>query len=163
MATFLRAVFEECGPGTREGWAKLLDVSEASLSLWANDRTLPRPSALRGIVTRLRDDPSTPSPLREEMEAILAAPVAKVTPKHDRVDGTLGAYVIRPLVDRLLDTLDDLSFAERENILHGALNAAAGREDARRTELREAAVLGGVTALGARMTSQALDAFRLTP
>src|SRR5207244_2263066 len=54
FAEMLLRLIDETNLFTRAEWAEILDVSEAAISQWVNDKTLPRPELLRMIVDTVK-------------------------------------------------------------------------------------------------------------
>jgi transcriptional regulator with XRE-family HTH domain len=105
---------------TRQQWADLLDVSPAAISQWVNDKTIPRPEVLRMIIDALEENPDLAPRVLREFKQISRLPAAEVSPNGDRMNPSIGHYVIKPLLEGFLRNLAGLDFEAQELILYHA-------------------------------------------
>src|SRR5436190_3031343 len=105
LARMLLRIFDETNLYSREQWAEILDVSEAAISQWVNDRTIPRPEILRMVVDTIEQDSAVPHALLDDFRALAVLPAAKISPHAPRIGKTLGEYLVAPVLEGFLRTL----------------------------------------------------------
>lgn len=123
FAQILNRLIDQTGVFTRSGWATFLNVSEAAISQWLHDKTLPRPETLRMIRGALYDTDGVPHETLEEFERLLQHPAEDVTPHAERMGRSVGDYLIRPLREAFLRCLSTLPPAQQEIVLQNATAA----------------------------------------
>lgn len=121
FAMALRSLLDEHPTMKRAQWAEVLAVSEAAISQWVNDAAIPKAENLRAIMNTLLADRRVPAPLLEAFEELLRRPSTDVTPNGERMKPTIAHYMIKPLRDGFLRTLDTLPPESQEvALLDGA-------------------------------------------
>ncbi len=118
FATALTLLMDESNLCNRKQWAEILGVTEPAISQWLNDRTLPRPEFLRGIVNTVRRNANrVPKGIIEEFAHIAGKPAAEVSPFADRIGQSVNAYLAKPLLDGFFDVLTSLLPEAQERLL----------------------------------------------
>jgi hypothetical protein len=117
FATELRALLDDTGALRRGEWAEVLGVSEAAISQWVNDASLPRPDNLRAIVMTLVADRRVPAHAIERFEAFAREPAAALSPHGERLGPTVAHYMLKPVRDGFLRTLDTMPVELAEQVL----------------------------------------------
>jgi hypothetical protein len=128
FAAILRRLLDDTGVFGRREWSEFLGVSQAAISQWLSDRTIPRPETLGMIVDLVKSSDRAPSQLLSEFGAMVSRPASEVSPNGARFGESLAAYLIGPLMDNLLLDLKGLGTALQEKvILKASLLCAAER------------------------------------
>jgi hypothetical protein len=129
FGSMLRKLLDDTSVLRRAEWAQILGVSEAAISQWVNDQVLPRPENLRAIYTTLFADRRVADEILEAFNALAGEPASQLSPHGDRMSPTVAHYMLRPLRDGFLRTLDTLPPSAQEQLL---LDAARRARDLRR-------------------------------
>jgi transcriptional regulator with XRE-family HTH domain len=108
FALALRSLLDDHGIMRRSEWAEVLGVSEAAISQWVNDAAIPKAENLRAIINTAINDRRVPAAFLDSFEELLRRPSIAVTPNGDRMKPTLAHYLVKPLRDAVLRTLDTL-------------------------------------------------------
>ncbi|MFN0252812.1 MAG: helix-turn-helix domain-containing protein [Kofleriaceae bacterium] len=122
FAVVLRSLLDDHGTMRRAEWAEVLGVSEAAISQWLNDSVIPKAENLRAIMSLLIADRRVPSQALETFESVMRRPSTEVSPNGDRMKPTVSHYLIKPLREAFLRTLETLPPEAQEVVL---LDAAA--------------------------------------
>ena len=119
---------------TRTQWAGFLNVSQAAISQWVNDKSVPRPELLRMIVelVRSRDGKPTestgkaPKEVLREFEEMASLPAQEVSPNWERFGDSVSAYMVAPFLEGFLLDLKSLDpEAQRRVLLRSSRLCAA--------------------------------------
>lgn len=102
---------------TRQEWSEILGISEAAISQWVNDKTIPRPEVLRMVLDTLSASASIPSKLLEEFQTVARQPATRISPYGARIGNTLEEYLVQPVFDGFVRNLRPLSAERQEQIL----------------------------------------------
>jgi predicted transcriptional regulator len=87
FATALTLLIDESKLCERKQWAEILGVTEAAISQWVNDKTLPRPEFLSMILNTIKRNANrVPKGIIEEFDHIAGKPAAEVTPLRTESD-----------------------------------------------------------------------------
>jgi hypothetical protein len=140
FATVLRRLLDETNILTRAEWSELLRVSEAAISQWVNDHTLPRPELLRKIVWVVRNSSGVPNDILEDFDDMAIKPASQVSPHSDSLRQSVGHYLIQPLLRTFLGELSRLKPQEQEKFLLKA-SLMCTKDAGILTSLREMPVL----------------------
>jgi len=135
FATSLGDLIDQTGIFSRSEWSTTLGVTSAAISQWINDKTVPRPRALRSLIDVVR---RYRGPDNQHLTAFLAIadePAGKVSPHGARLGPSVGRYLVSPVLDGFLGQLDVLSYSIQEAVLS---NAIAECERLREASEREA-------------------------
>lgn len=117
FASLLRQLLDETDIFVRSEWAAFLNVSEAAISQWVNDKTVPRPELLRMIVQLVMSKDDAPHNLLQEFEAMASRSANEVSPNWRRFGQSVCAYMLRPLLEGFLLDLKGLKPEAQERIL----------------------------------------------
>lgn len=107
----LAAIFD-AGPLSRKQWSEILGVKEEILLSWIQNKSMPTPTCLRAILDIAERDDRFESALYK-LNAILDEPI-----NWERK--TLRHYLIAPILNQFLESLDTLSPANQERVLFEA-------------------------------------------
>jgi hypothetical protein len=121
FAAMLRRLIDETDVLRRAEWAEVLGVSEAAISQWVNDVGLPRPENVRAILTTLLADRRVSDETIEAFENLARRPGTEISPHGDRLSPNLAHYMLKPLRDGFLRTLETLPPRSQEKVLLEAL------------------------------------------
>lgn len=120
LAQALTGAIDGAGLYSREDWGFILGVSEAAISQWLSDTTLPRPEMLRMILDALKESPGVPPEVTAAFDALRYRPATEISPHGARMAGSLAHYLARPLREGLFRELDALSPDSQEQVLAAA-------------------------------------------
>jgi len=128
FAKFLRRIFDPKGPCgmSRHEWATVLAVTESTITRWGDDASFPGPESLRRIYKTLEEDPGTRD-LFAEFKAVAAKPFHKLSPIATGNYPTLAHYMVRPIREAFLRTLDTITPDQQEAVLFEAAELARQR------------------------------------
>jgi transcriptional regulator with XRE-family HTH domain len=102
----------------RKQWAEILGVSEAAISQWLNDKTLPSPEFVRMILSTVKRNANrVPKGIIEQFERTASKPAADVTPFGRRVGRSIDAYIVKPLLDDFRRVFESLDPESQERLL----------------------------------------------
>jgi len=118
FATALTLLMDESKLCERKQWAEILGVTEAAISQWLNDKTLPSPEFLRMILNTIKRNANrVPKRIIEEFDHVAGKPAAEVTPFAHRVGQSVRTYIVEPLLDDFLQILKSLAPEIQERLL----------------------------------------------
>jgi transcriptional regulator with XRE-family HTH domain len=124
FAEAVASLLDATGLYDRASWASFLGVSEAAISQWVNDRTIPRPDLLWLVLGLLEEKDSVAKEPVTAFLAIMDVPSQELSPHGDRFGPTLGDYLTANLSRLYLGVLSDLPFRRREQALYEAIGRA---------------------------------------
>jgi hypothetical protein len=113
---------------SRRDWSKFLGVSQAAISQWLSDRTIPKPETLRMIIDVLSNSDHKPKELLAEFEAMTLKLAHEVSPNGERFGDSVSAYLISPLINNFMLDLKGLNSESQERILLSASQACAAEK-----------------------------------
>lgn len=116
FATALRALLDS-GVLRRVEWAEVLGVTESAISQWVNDSAIPQPKHLRAIIGTILADRRVPSEPLEAFERLAQQPATEVSPNGDRMLPTIEQYMVRPVREGFLRSLEILPPHVQEQVL----------------------------------------------
>lgn len=118
FAKLLRRIFDPNGPCgmTRHEWATVLSVTDSTITRWAEDGSFPSPESMRRVYRTLEEDPSAQA-LFEDFKAVAAKPFHKISPIATGTYPTLAHFMVRPIKEAFLSTLDTLRPDQQEAVL----------------------------------------------
>lgn len=117
FALLLRRLLDETDIFSRSQWAEFLNVSEAAISQWVTDKTVPRAELLRMIVELIRSVDDAPHEPLREFEKMAAKPSGIVSPNGKRFGESVNAYLVSPLLDGFLLDLKGLQPEKQGRVL----------------------------------------------
>lgn len=117
FAVALRSLLDDHGTMRRSEWAEVLGVSEAAISQWVNDAAIPKAENLRAIMNTLIADRRVPTTALESFEELMHHPSSDVSPNGDRMKPTVSHYLVKPLREAFLRTLETLPPEGQEVVL----------------------------------------------
>jgi GAF domain-containing protein len=106
-------LLDQTGLFTRKQWASFLGVSEAAISQWLHDKTLPRHEILRLIVGVLSESDGVPSDVLNHFWDVATRPASEVTAHAERVGRTAADYILEPVFDGFMRSFRTLEAAQR--------------------------------------------------
>lgn len=124
FATAIRSLLDDTNLFTRAQWATFLGLSEAALSQWVHDKTIPRPAVLWMMLGVLQESDDVRREPLDAFFALLDIPSGELSRHSSRIGTTLGQYLTRSLMDQLIESLEGLPFRQRESILYQAIRLA---------------------------------------
>ncbi len=101
----------------RAGWATVLGVTEAAISQWVGDKTIPRPDILFTILATLKRSTDVPQDPLREFTRVAEQPSTSVSPNGVRMLPTIWQYMTRPAFSELSGRLAKLPMPEQEKVL----------------------------------------------
>lgn len=116
FATALRALLDS-GVLRRVEWAEVLGVTASAISQWVNDSAIPQPQHLRAIIGTLLADRRVPAEPLEAFERLVQQPATEVSPNGDRMLPTIEQYMVKPLREGFLRSLEILPPHVQEQVL----------------------------------------------
>jgi len=147
FAQVLRRLLDDTGMFKRNQWAELLNVSEAAISQWVTDNTVPRAELLRMVVDLVRARGRAPRELLQEFEAVAAKPGTSVSPKwKERFGDSVNTYLVRPLLEGFLLDLKGLKADAQERVLLKSTALCAEESGFRRPQMEASAPQPALTA-----------------
>lgn len=117
FARALKGLLDETGVFSRKQWAELLDVSQSAISQWVNDRSIPQPELLRMVIDVLKDTDGVPRNILEDFQVIATASSRSVSPHGHRFGRSVADYLVSPLRDAFMASLDALPAERKEDVL----------------------------------------------
>lgn len=117
FALALRALLDETGYFSRDDWSSVLGVSEAAISQWVTDRTLPRADLLRQILDILRHVESVPRGLLTRFDEVAGRSAVEVSPLGQRMMPSVAEYMSRSNLASLGRELRKLPIAQQRATL----------------------------------------------
>lgn len=121
LAQLLAELLDTTDLFSRLQWAEFLGVSEAAISQWVNDKTLPRPEVLQMIVDVIKASTGVPRTVVNELDRVSRLPSNEITPFGSRLGPTLQHYLLKPLVEVFQKNLEMLSAEERAEVLYESI------------------------------------------
>lgn len=134
FATVLSALLDRTDLFTRSEWSEFLKVTPAAISQWVNDKTVPSPELLRMIIGVLRESDGVPQELLLEFDHLARRPSKEISPHGDRLDRTLGDYLLRPLLKGFFGVYEPLPAELKEKVLQEASQMCRALKRARRAQ-----------------------------
>lgn len=120
FASALRNLLDDARLYSRSSWAEILDVSEAAVSQWVNDKTLPRPETLRSIRRIAGESDGVDKGILNTFDQVVSLPALEASPVAKRLNGSLAHYMLTPLIEGFLRSLRSLSAEAQEEVLYSA-------------------------------------------
>lgn len=124
FAEALRALLDDYQT-TRAEWAEILNIDEEAIDHWITDQAMPKAEVLRGLMAVLINDSRVPRTVIDDFKALFSRPVEEVTSfdyrvKLPRIGPTIGHYIVSPIRQAFLRTLDTLTPELQEQVLFKA-------------------------------------------
>ena len=161
LARALTDVIDKAGLYSREDWGFILDVSEAAISQWLSDTTLPRPEMLRMILGTLKESARVAPDIVDKFNALLHKSATGISPHGSRMGGSLARYLARPLREGLMRELDVLPDEEQEQVLAAARRLCQDAMRKKKAVLTRA--VGGVETLVSVTAEKTGETTKLRP
>src|ERR1041384_488175 len=92
FATAIRSLLDDTNLFTRAQWATFLGLSEAALSQWVHDKTIPRPAVLWMMLGVLQEGDDVRREPLDAFFALLDIPSGELSRHSSRIGTTLGQY-----------------------------------------------------------------------
>lgn len=127
FAKFLRRVIETAG-FTKHEWATILNVEKETIDRWLIDGSFPGAESCRRIHRTLEEDSHAQAQaLFVEFKALQGKQFHKITPIKAGNYPTLAYYMVRPIREAFLRTLDTLPAEKQEAVLFEAAELARSK------------------------------------
>ena len=118
FATALASLMDESDLFSRQEWADILGISDAAISQWLNDKTLPSPEFLRAIVSTVRRNSNKlPHWILTEFDKMASKSASEVSPFGARIGKSVYEYLLKPLQDGFWEVFEALPVNSRERLL----------------------------------------------
>ena len=117
FANALTGLLDKTNLFTRDEWAKVLGVTEATIQDWTEDKDLPRPDQLYVIVVTLQRSSDVPEEPLKIFDWVSKISSVQVSPLGKRMLPNIFTYMMRPAFSDLSGRLAKLSIEEQENLL----------------------------------------------
>jgi DNA-binding LacI/PurR family transcriptional regulator len=117
FACALAGLIDDSGLHSRGEWAEILNVTPAAISLWLNDKTLPRPEILQSLLDEVARYRAVPVKTKlEEFYAIADQPGEAISPKG--IGESIWAYLVGPILKRAMDDCRHVPGKQRLELAH---------------------------------------------
>lgn len=120
FAGALRELLDDTGVLTREEWARTLGVTKQAISQWVNDRTIPRPDVLQGILDFFVDARGRKKDIVDRFTQLARMDSREVSPHAERLGPTVGDYLLEPLMRGFFRNFNPLPAIYKAEVLYRA-------------------------------------------
>lgn len=117
FAEVLRRLLDDTGIFDRKEWSEFLGITPSAISQWLHDETMPRPELLRMIVGLVKRSDDVPREVLEAFESMASKPADQVLPPGRRLEGSINAYMVSPLLNGFTRDLQRLQPTDQEKVL----------------------------------------------
>jgi transcriptional regulator with XRE-family HTH domain len=117
FAEILRRLLDDTDIFDRKEWSEFLGITPSAISQWLHDETMPRPELLRMIVGLVKSSDGVPREVLEAFESMASKPADQVLPPGRRLEGSINAYMVSPLLHGFMRDLQRLRTTDQEKVL----------------------------------------------
>lgn len=120
LAMTLRWFIDDNNYYDRSQWASILGVSERDIAAWLDDRDIPQAVNIRSMWSTLIGDTRFTDEELEKFYRLIHRPSVDVSPHGNRMSPTIRHYMVSPVLDGFMGTLNTLSPHLQEEMLFKA-------------------------------------------